>query len=131
VSIVLIDTSAMLALLSATDQAHRAAVEKFQLLSDEQAQLVTTSYVLVETYALIDRRLGREALTSFRARFAPLLNVIWVDADLHEAGLDLLGERSTGLSLVDAVSFAAARAHHITRAFAFDQDFDAEGLTLD
>jgi hypothetical protein len=39
----------------------------------------------------------------FRAGFAPLLDVVWVDAMLHDGGLDLLLERQKrSLSPVDA-----------------------------
>lgn len=129
-SAVFVDTSAVLALLVRTDRAHTDAVAAFAKLRERGAELVTTSYVLVETYALIDRRLGRNALISFRERFAPLLQVIWVDAGLHDRGLDGLAKGASGLSLVDAVSFEAIRAHKIFEAFAFDRRFDREGLGI-
>jgi hypothetical protein len=40
-----------------------------QLAADE-TRLMTTSYTLVECYALIGRRLGLDALARFRADFA-------------------------------------------------------------
>ncbi|HSL16965.1 MAG TPA: PIN domain-containing protein [Methylomirabilota bacterium] len=129
-SAVFVDTSAIIALLTRTDRAHSAAVAAFEGLRSRRAKLVTTSYVLVESYALIDRRLGREALTAFRTSFAPLLGVIWVDAGLHERGLDRLESNPTGLSLVDAVSFEAMRAHRIVEALAFDRHFADQGLGL-
>ena len=70
-------------------------------------------------------------MRSFRADFAPLINVVWVDAALHDAGLDLLLERRKRLlSLVDAVSFVTMRQQHIDEAFAFDPDFAQEGFSL-
>ncbi len=129
-SAVFVDTSAVLALMVGTDRAHADAVAGFEKLRSRGAELVTTSYVLVETYALIDRRLGRGAVISFRERFAPLLRVIWVDAGLHDQGLDRLAKGSSGLSLVDAVSFEAIREHRILEAFAFDRHFDHEDLGL-
>jgi predicted nucleic acid-binding protein len=87
--------------------------------------------VLVETYALVGRRLGLEALTSFRTDFAPLLEIVWVDEALHNAGIDLLLERRKRLlRLVDAVSFAAMRQRGVDEAFAFDPQFEAEGLSV-
>lgn len=125
-STVFVDTSAVLALLVGSDRAHADAVAAFARLRDRRAELVTTSYVLVEAYALIDPRLGRGALTSFRESFAPLLRVIWVDAALHDRGLDRLENGPQGLSLVDAVSFEAIREHRILEAF--DRHFDKEGI---
>ncbi|MDG4596628.1 MAG: PIN domain-containing protein [Candidatus Contendobacter sp.] len=57
---VFVDTSAILALLVATDEAHPAAKMAFARLAAREAALLTTSYVLVETYALLGRRLGIE-----------------------------------------------------------------------
>lgn len=125
------DTSALLALLNADDQHHSRAKRAFAAIRARRALLVSTSYVLVETYALVGRRLGREAVKSFRADMAPLLDVIWVDAATHDAGLDLLADRRTRmLSLVDAVSFVTMRRQQIAQAFAFDRDFGDEGFTL-
>ena len=128
---VFVDTSAILALLVEGDRAHRAAVDAFDILSKRAASLVTTSYVLVETYALVSRRLGLQAMASFREEFAPLLEVIWVAAPLHERGLDELSLRnSPSLSLVDVVSFLVAREQEIDEVFAFDRHFEHEGFRL-
>lgn len=129
-SAVFVDTSAIVALMVDSDRAHPKAVEIFEKLRSRQAALVTTSYVLVETYALIDRRLGRDAVRDFRASFAPLLRVIWVDGAIHERGLDRLEKSSRTLSFVDAVSFEAIRRHRILEAFAFDRHFEREGLAV-
>ncbi|MDJ0761998.1 MAG: PIN domain-containing protein [Myxococcota bacterium] len=126
---VFVDTSAILALLVANDENHDDAVHKFDALRLEKAELVTNSYVLVETYALLGRRFGASAVRRFRNNFAPLLNVTWVDEEMHEAGLDLLADQSKRrLSLVDAVSFAQMNAQRIDRAFAFDRHFSSHGL---
>ena len=130
-SAVFVDTSAILALLSADDAHHRASKRAFEGLAKEEAHLVTTSHVLVETYALIGRCFGREAVRRFREEFAPLLEVIWIDEDLHEAGLDELATSALrDLSLVDAVSFAAMRARRIERAFAYDRHFATSGFEI-
>jgi len=130
VSAVFVDTSAILALMVGSDRAHREAVEILEKLRNRRAELVTTSYVLVETYALLDRRLGRDAVRDFRGSFAPLLRVIWVDDAIHERGLDRLEKSPHTLSLVDAVSLEAIRRHRILEAFAFDRHFEQEGLAV-
>lgn len=128
---VLADTSALIALLSARDENHGRARRAFATLRARQAGLVTTSFVLLETYALVGRRLGLDAVRSFRADFAPLLDVIWVDEALCHAGLDLLLDRRRRLlSLVDAVSFVTMHQQRIGEAFAFDPHFEQEGFAL-
>lgn len=125
------DTSGLLALLNARDENHARAERAFANLRTRQAPLVSTSYVLVETYALLGRRLGLDALQSFRADFAPLIDVVWVDEALHNAGLDLLLDRRKRLlSLVDAVSFITMGQRNVDEAFAFDPHFEQEGFSL-
>lgn len=127
---VIVDTSAILALLVATDAMHTRAVRAWRRLEREEAPLLTTSYVLVETYALLDRRVGADATRQFRHAFEPLLEIVWIGAAEHDAGLDRAGEGPAGISLVDAVSFVVARGHGIARAFAFDRHFRQAGLEL-
>ncbi len=125
------DTSALFALLVATDENHRRSALAFQGLERQRAALVTTSYVLVETYALLARRVGIDAVRKFRGGLAPLLEVVWVDYALHEAALDHALERSrSGISLVDAASFLVMRSSGIEVAFAFDQHFRTAGFSL-
>jgi len=131
VSAVFVDTSALLALLNAKDENHARAERAFANLRARQAALVSTCFVLVETYALVGRRLGLDAVRGFRADFAPLVEVVCVDDALHNAGLDLLAERRTRrLSLVDAVSFITMRQRNVAEAFAFDPHFEQEGFSL-
>jgi predicted nucleic acid-binding protein len=125
---VFIDTSAFLALLIVNDARHREAVRAFRGLRERRAPLVTTSYVLVETCALLDRRVGRGATRRFREDFEPLLDVVWVERAHHEPGLDLLLESSRGLGLVNAVSFTVAKSLGVVEAFAYDRNFTDAGL---
>jgi predicted nucleic acid-binding protein len=128
---VFVDTSAAYALLDAGDASHARARRAFLLLREREALLVTTSYVLVETCALVSCRLGIAALRDFREGLAPLLDVRWVDAATHDAALDLLFERhKSSLSLVDAASFVVMRRERIDEAFAFDRHFEDEGFSF-
>lgn len=128
---VFVDTSALLALVVGSDEAHEEAREGFGRLRAERASLVTSSYVLVETYALLQSRIGLGAVRVFREAFAPLLDVLWVDEVVHEQALDaLLLRDARRLSLVDATSFALMQAGRIDRAFAFDTHFREQGYTL-
>lgn len=126
---VFVDTSAILALLVATDEAHPAAKRAFAQLAAREVALLTTSYVLVETYALLGRRLGIAAVRGFREQFAPLLEVVWVGQGLHERALDtLLQRQSRQLSLVDVTSFLVIGEQRIEEVFAFDRHFEEEGF---
>lgn len=128
---VFVDTSAVLALLNPHDEVHPHASRSFDRLRTQEAALITSSFVLVETYALLGRRLGLDAVRAFREDFASLLDVVWVDRDLHERGLDLLLKRNVrDLSLADAVSFLVIRDRRLDHVFAFDKHFEAEGFEM-
>lgn len=125
-----VDTSAFLAVLNRSDQYHsRAAALWERLLLDLSAESITTNYVLVETIALIQRRLGLGALRSFSTDVVPILQVIWIDRASHEKGMSSLVSQSRGrLSLVDCSSFEVMRHLGIRKFFAFDRDFAEQGF---
>ncbi|MBN1960549.1 MAG: PIN domain-containing protein [Deltaproteobacteria bacterium] len=126
---IFIDTSAIIALLSQNDTAHKQSVKIFARLQNKQAKLISTSYVLVETYALIQRRFGYQALLSFRTEFAPLIDIIWISANEHEQALDFLAAKKINdLSLVDAVSLTIIKRENIHYAFAFDRHFQIDAI---
>jgi predicted nucleic acid-binding protein len=128
---IFVDTSALFALVVSSDANHERAKRAFRALTRRQAALVSSSYVLLETYALLHRRVGLAAVAALRDALSPLLDVVWIDAQLHDAGIDLLLERrSKKLSLVDAVSFLVARTRDVDAVFAYDRDFEREGLSL-
>lgn len=59
---VFLDTSGLYAVFDADGTAHPAAAEIWRGLVDSSAPLHTTSYVLVELIALLQRRLGLQAV---------------------------------------------------------------------
>jgi predicted nucleic acid-binding protein len=129
-SAVFVDTSAFLALLVRNDRWHPSARNAFERLRADEVPLLTTSYVLVETYALLGRRLGLEAVRIFRGAVAPLVDVAWIDEDHHERSLELLVKKGKGrLSLVDCASFVVMRDRDLDVAFAYDAHFRDEGFT--
>lgn len=127
---VFVDTSAFLALLDRDEANHVAASAMWKRVIADEETLVATNYVLVETYALLQRRLGLDAVRTFTSDFVPLLELEWAGPDLHAAALSaLLVAARRDLSLVDCVSFETMRRRGIARAFAFDQHFSVQGFT--
>ena len=123
------DTSALFALLARNDRMHAAAKAAFEFLARHEAKLVTSSYVLVETLALLQRRIGLAAVGDFQAKIMPLLEIVWVDSGWHHRAMQrLLMSGSRDLSLVDCLSFEIVEAKALPCAFAFDKHFEAEGI---
>ncbi len=58
---VFVDTSGLLAILDAEDLHHAQAAACWKELIERDEPLVSTSYVLVETFALVQKRLGLAA----------------------------------------------------------------------
>lgn len=124
-----VNTSALYSLLDRNDHNHAVAKETWRQLLADDVRLVTSSYVLIETTALIQSRLGITALRDFSESIAALFSVQWIDSDLHNTGMAaLLAADRRHLSLVDCVSFSVCRRLNIERVFAFDEHFTEQGF---
>lgn len=127
---VFVDTSALLALVNPADDHHVRAIATLAGLEDDEA-LVTTNYVVVETVALVQRRLGPATLSTLRHDVLGALDVRWVDPVAHEAALDELESRGhRQISFVDRSSFGFMREAMVRTAFAFDDDFQVAGFLV-
>ncbi len=128
---VLVDTSAYYALASASDNQHEAAEAIYARLLAQGDELWTISYVVLETAALIQMRLGMRALRLFRRSLSAATNVIWVSEDLHAEAWDEL-ERlpRRRVSLVDCCLAVTARREGIETLFAFDPHFKVWNLKV-
>lgn len=123
------DTSALYAVLDADDEEHPRAREAWEGLIPAGRPLFTSNYVLVETLALLQSRLGMAAVRAFDDAMAPLLRVLWVDAGTHrEAVTSVLTVGRRRLSLVDCSSFVLMRRRGLDTAFAFDDHFPEQGF---
>ena len=128
---VFIDTSALYAVLDRDDEHHPAASTIWRRLLEGSESLVTTNYVLVESYALVQSRLGMPALRTLRNDVLPVVDIHWITADDHHRAVDaLIVADRRGLSLVDCSSFVAMRGLAVRRAFAFDDDFLQQGFEV-
>lgn len=128
---VFVDTSALYALLDRDDENHSSARSVWTRLRQDNTQLVTTYAVLVETAALLQSRIGLEAVFEFNGKIYPLLDVVWIDSYWYaKAEQRHLKERKRSLSMVDCMSFEVMDARGIHRAFTFDRHFKGAGFTL-
>lgn len=125
-----VDTSALFALLDRDDRNHAAAASWFVGTDPSTRDLLTHNYVVVESVALADRRLGVDAARALLEDLLPVLSLLFVDESLHRAATSAyLAATRRGPSLVDRVSFELMRHRGITQAFAFDRDFHTAGFS--
>jgi predicted nucleic acid-binding protein len=128
---VFVDTSAFYALLVRTDDAHEDVRATFKRVLDQRRPLRTTSFVIVETMALLQHRVGLPAVKDFDEDVLPAVRVTWVDEPLYRRGVDrLLREDRRQLSLVDCVSFELMLEQGLTTALAVDEHFAKAGFQV-
>ncbi len=128
---VLMDTSAFFALCSSTDLFHDRARMAYERLVDREQELWTTSYTLVETVALLHRRLGFAVVSVF-SEWATRANlqVLYIDRQVHAATWERYTvEEGRGLSFVDWTTVVVSREMDAP-VFTFDQGFANQGIPV-
>lgn len=127
--IVYCDTSALYALMDASEPLHEQAARTFVALIKSGRQLMCNNYVMLETLTLIQRRLGIEALRAFTSVIQPHIDVFYIDLPTHERVLHTVltvGRRQ--LSFADCASFDTMRTLQTTACFAYDPHFAEQGF---
>jgi predicted nucleic acid-binding protein len=128
---ILADTSGLYAVLDRDDRNHGAAADAWKRLIKSRLEVAVHDFVLVESWSLIQARLGMSAVETFHREFLPFMTLHRVTAEVLSRGMArCLGARRRDLSLADCVSFELAASEGISRAFAFDRDFKEAGLLL-
>jgi predicted nucleic acid-binding protein len=110
---IFVDTSAFYALLDGDDAEHSRGLKLWKGEPPGEGGLVTTNYVVLESMALLQSRLGMPAVRVFR--------------DAQAVGAFIAADRR-GLSLVDLSSFETMRRLGIRSAFTFDRHFRQYGF---
>lgn len=120
--------------MDAGDPNHRAAASLWQrLMGGVHGRLVTSDYVMAETYNLLQRREGAEPVKALSRLLKETRSVelLWVGPDDHEHGLALLlNRRDKRWSFTDCTSFVVMEALGIRDVFAFDKDFAQAGFSV-
>lgn len=128
---VYVDTSAFLAVLNADDRFHAPAQRRWVQLIESGTPVFCNNYVLVETVAILQNRLGLDAVIAFQNDVVPVLVILWVDEDLHRRAMSaLLAAQRRRLSLVDCASFESMRRVGLRQTFAFDAHFEQQGFEV-
>ena len=130
---IFVDTSAWVAVGSVDDERHARAKAEWDRLITEQAQLVTSNYVISETITTVQGFAGH-------ARAVELGEQLFNSQSLRRVRVDEALERTAWLlfkkyddqefSFIDCSSFAVMKAQGMKKAFAFDRDFRIAGFQL-
>lgn len=126
---IFVDTSVFVAILDKDDSNHdRTAKIWIDILSSDEA-LLTTNYVLVETCALVQSRLGVGATKVFQEEIVPVLEIEWINQVTHQVAMErMLSFGRKKVSLVDCVSFATMHRLGVSTALSLDRHFQEQGF---
>jgi predicted nucleic acid-binding protein len=126
---IFVDTSAFYALLDGDDSEHSRAWKLWEGEPPGEGGLATTNYIVLESMALLQSRLGMPAVRVFHDAILPLVRIEWIDEVLHAQAVSaFIAADRRGLSLVDLSSFETMRRLEIRSAFTFDRRFRKYGF---
>lgn len=126
---VLLDTVGLLAVWDKTDQWHQAAATGLRNLQAAGAEVVATSYVLLECGNAAARRPYRDAVTRLKQKLEVEQCLITpTDEDWAAAWLAYARGEADSAGIVDQISFVVMRRLGLTQAFTNDNHFRAAGF---
>ncbi|MDW7738838.1 MAG: PIN domain-containing protein [Bacillota bacterium] len=127
--IIFTDTSAFAALFNIKDGYHNQAIKIFKKLSEQNAALVTTNIIRLETHALLLSKANRDLAMQFLEEQS--WHVEWVTFEDENNALKLLKKNNDkNYSLTDAVSFVVMNRLSLNEAFTFDRHFQQYGFKV-
>ena len=105
------------------DKYHSAATSTYTDLLQAKAQLLTSNFVLSETYSLIRFKVGHRAAVEFMKSFAGIKILRVSEAIEQTAKLIFVRYDDKDFSFVDCTSFGLIDFYRLDHAFAFDSHF--------
>lgn len=131
---IFIDTSAWDAIEDSNDSNHEIAMIFKDDLQDD-CLLITTDYVLDETYTLLLLNIGYEHTIVFQQHIrnlvqAGILRVVHVSSIIYEEAWDVFTKFNVDKkwSFTDCISYSVMKQLDIETVFAFDHHFEQMGF---
>ncbi len=128
-----LDTSYVIALASAKDEFHAAAVLLAQQTAESGAKIVTTRAVLLEVGNALSGRQHRATAAALLDALDtdPNIGIIPLTEALYRLAFDLYRDRTDKTwGLVDCVSFVVMAERGLTAALTADQHFQQAGFRV-
>lgn len=133
---VFVDTGAWIALTVRRDRSHSAAAAYTRRLAHARIPLLTTNYILLETYTYLRYHEGHQRARQFdgilqKLRQTKRLTTAWIAEEVHEQALEIFWKfDDQAFSVTDCTSFIIARDRKIREVFGFDSHFLTMGFVL-
>jgi predicted nucleic acid-binding protein len=128
---VLIDTSGWYALIDRTDSAHERAATVVGKLVRGGSRLVTSDYILDESYTLASARLGSVGAARLMdlVERTSAVDTEWIGGERFAAARSMFRKQlDQGLSFTDCTSFVVMRELHMVDAITTDRHFRSAGF---
>jgi predicted nucleic acid-binding protein len=128
---IFVDTGAFVALEDADDEHHQAALQFQASLLPRLTRLVTTNFVLDETYTWLRMNIGHAKAVGFgrRVRNSKLLQIQLISDEIEQLAWDIFCRYDDKeFSYTDCTSFAVMQLLSLDTAFAFDRHFRQFGF---
>lgn len=128
---IFVDTSAWIALVDKDDSHHKEAASSYPSLLKNHRNLITSNFVIAETYIIILNELGHKLAIDFleKLKASPRILKIYSNEDIEAEAEPILVEYSDqDFSYTDAVSFVIMKRQKIRKAFSFDKHFVIAGF---
>lgn len=128
-----VDTGAFIAITDKSDQYHSRATTYFGELLKAGRPLLTTNFVLDETYTMLKIRLGSGATITFGEAIqkSDQLEIITVDYEIEKRSWEIFKKYGDqAFSYTDCTSFATMQMHKMKNTFAFDTHFEIFGFSI-
>ena len=128
-ALILVDTSAVYALIDRDDRNHAPAKAKLKALKRQKLEPFLTNFLVAETHALLLSRLGIDVARQW------LLANVWriesvIPSDEQKARDIIRTYVDKDFSYTDASSFAVMERLGLETAFTFDRHFKQYGFDL-
>ncbi|MCE2977892.1 MAG: type II toxin-antitoxin system VapC family toxin [Pseudanabaena sp.] len=131
---ILIDTSAWAAISDNKDRHHASALNFIKKINGKY-KLITTNYVLDETYTLLLMNAGYQTTIAFKQRIdimvaSQVLEIVWIDDAIANRSWQIFTKFNVDKewSFTDCTSYAVMKQLNIAEAFILDHHFAQMGF---
>lgn len=126
-----VDTSALIALADRSDGHHKKAATYLGSIPTTKRKLVTTDYILDETFTRLRFTIGLPGTVRFGEAImrSALYTIVQVDGRVRREAWEWFKRyQDKDFSFTDCTSFVVMRALQLEEAFAFDEHFVQAGF---
>lgn len=120
--LIIVDTSAIYALLDKGDKNHASAIQILKNIQKKNKEIFLTNFILAECHALFLSRLGADIAGAWlKNNIWPVISVTETDEEMAKS--IILGYTDKKFSYTDATTFAVMKRLQLDEAFSFDHHF--------